>query len=196
MTRARRPYHHRPPLAAAPLWRSAGTLLLAALGLAACASLSERECRNEDWYGIGFDDGYDGAPASQVATHRDACAPYGIQPDVQQYEAGRRDGLAHYCTVRRGFELGSQGMSYGGGCPEGTDREFLRGHALGRRFYEIDEQLERIDNELRTYHLQRDTTGVDEGQLRHLQTRIRDLEFERSRLESERRDLEWELRRL
>jgi uncharacterized protein (UPF0335 family) len=44
--------------------------------------------------------------------------------------------------------------------------------------------------------VQRDTTTVDEGQLRRLDTRIRDLELERSRLEAERRDLEWERQRL
>jgi hypothetical protein len=170
-------------------------LVLAALSLSACGSLSERECRDQDWYSIGLDDGYDGAPASQVASHRQACAPYGIEPDVEQYEAGRRDGLAHYCTVQRGVEIGSRGMPYGGGCPEGSAREFLRGHSLGRRFYAVDEELERIDNELRMYGVQRDTV-LDEGQLRHLDTRIRDLQFERSRLEAQRRDLEWERQRL
>ncbi len=196
MTRVRCLPYDRPPLTGAPLWRSAGTLLIAALGLSACASLSERECRDQDWYGIGFDDGYDGAPAAQVATHRQACTPYGVEPDVEQYEAGRRDGLAHYCTVQRGFELGSKGTSYGGGCPEGRDREFLRGHSLGRRFYAIDEELKRIDDELRMYRLQGDTTGLDPTQLNRANVRIRDLELERSRLEAERRELEWELRRL
>jgi hypothetical protein len=185
-----------PAVAVAAMWRRTTALLLYALTLSACASLSERECRNEDWYDIGLDDGYDGAPASEVARHREACTPYGIEPDVEQYEAGRRDGLVHYCTVQRGLELGRKGMSYGGGCPEGTDREFLRGHALGLRFYDVDQQLERIDNELRSYYVQRDTTGLDQGQYQRVQGRIRDLETERSRLEAERRDLEWELRRL
>src|SRR5688500_7930284 len=52
------------------------------------ATLSERECRDQDWYGIGADDGYDGAPASQIDAHRAACAEFGIEPDSEQYEAG------------------------------------------------------------------------------------------------------------
>jgi hypothetical protein len=196
VTAVRRRCDDRPGVAGASVWPRAIALVLVALTSSACASLSEQQCRDQDWYGIGLDDGYEGAPASQVATHRDACAPYGIEPDVEQYEAGRRDGLAHYCTVQRGFELGSDGMSYGGGCPEGKDREFLRGHALGRRFHDVDQELERIDNELRPYYLHRDTAGVDQGQLQQLQQRIRDLELQRTRLEAERRELEWELRRL
>jgi hypothetical protein len=196
VTAARRRRDDRPAVASAPVWWPTIALVLAALSLSACGSLSERECRDQDWYSIGLDDGYHGAPASQVASHREACAAYGIEPDVEQYEAGRRDGLAHYCTVQRGFEVGSKGLPYGGGCPEGSAREFLRGHSLGRRFYAVDEELERINNELRMYGVQRDTTGLDEGQLSHLDTRVRDLELERSRLEAERRDLEWERQRL
>lgn len=185
-----------PAVAGTPVRWPTIALLSAALGLCACSSLSERECRDQDWYDIGLDDGYEGVPAAEVASHREACAPYGIEPDAEQYEAGRRDGLAHYCTVQRGFEIGSKGMSYGGGCPEASASEFRRGHALGRRFYQVDQELERIDNELRMYGLQRDTTSVDQSHLMRLDARIRELGFERSRLEAERRELEWERQRL
>jgi hypothetical protein len=181
----------RPKRAARPL-----ACLLLVSSLPGCASLSERECRGEDWYKVGFDDGYDGSPATEVAEHREACAPYGITPDVEQYEVGRRDGLVHYCTVTRGFEIGRQGLSYSGGCPAGRDREFLRGHHLGRRFHDVDEELARVESDLRSYRYQLDTPDLDEGQQRGVYSRIRDLEFERSRLETERRHLEWELRRL
>ena len=183
--------------AASRLWRPR-SLVIAVLSLAlqACATLSEHECRNQDWYGIGADDGYDGAPASKIDAHREACAEYGIEPDTEQYEAGRRDGLVHYCTVKRGFEIGRQGLQYGGACPAGSDREFLRGHDLGRRFYAVDQELERLDRNLRMYRSQSTTPELGETEQQQLYSRIRDLEFERSRLEAERRQLEWELRRL
>ena len=166
------------------------------LSLQACATLSEGECRNQDWYGIGADDGYDGAPASKVDAHREACAEYGVEPDVEQYEAGRRDGLVHYCTVARGLEIGREGRSYGGGCPAGSDREFLRGHGLGRRFYTVDQELKRIDDELRMSRSHSTAPDVDETQQQRYHTRIRELEFERSQLEAELRHLEWERQRL
>jgi hypothetical protein len=171
-------------------------LVLPALFLQACASLSEGECRDQDWYGIGADDGYDGAPASQIDEHREACAKYGVEPDREQYEAGRRDGLVHYCTVTRGFEIGRQGSMYSGGCPAGSDREFLRGHNLGRRFYDVEQELERVNGDLRTYRSQTSTPEADQTQQRGVYSRIQDLEFERSRLEMELRHLEWERQQL
>ena len=171
-------------------------IALLSLVLQGCATLSERECRDQDWYGIGADDGYDGAPASQIDEHRAACAEFGIEPDTQQYEAGRRDGLVQYCTVERGFDIGRDGAMYRGGCPAGSDREFLRGHDLGRRFYDVEEQLRRIDDDLRMFRSQSTAPDVADPDQRRVYTRIRDLEFERSRLEDELRALEWERRRL
>ena len=109
---------------AAACTRSAMPLvpLAALLLLAGCATLSERECRDQDWYGIGADDGFDGALASTIEDHRKACTEYGIEPDAEQYEVGRRDGLKQYCTVTRGFDIGRKGMMYGGGCPTGAER--------------------------------------------------------------------------
>jgi hypothetical protein len=170
--------------------------LAALLLLAGCATLSERECRDQDWYGIGADDGFDGAPASTIEDHRKACTEYGIEPDAEQYEVGRRDGLKQYCTVTRGFDIGRKGMMYGGGCPTGAESEFLRGHSLGRRFYDVEEELRRIDSDLRSYRSQSTTPDVDETTQTRAYSRIRDLEFERSRLESELRHLEWERQQL
>lgn len=196
MTAAGRPRDSKPTA-----WRRSALRLppftaAALLLLTACATLSERECRDEDWYGIGADDGFDGAPASVIEEHRKACAEYGIEPDAEQYEAGRRDGLVQYCTVSRGFDIGRKGMMYGGGCPPGADQEFLRGHSLGRRFYDVEEELKRVNSDLRTYRSQSTTPEVDETTQQRAYSRIRDLEFERSRLESELRHLEWERQRL
>ena len=114
--------------AASRLWRPR-SLVIAVLSLAlqACATLSERECRNQDWYGIGADDGYDGAPASKIDAHREACAEYGIEPDTEQYEAGRRDGLVHYCTVKRGFEIGRAGTAVRRRVPSGQRSRVFAG---------------------------------------------------------------------
>ena len=174
--------------------RTAGPLL--AICLHGCASLSETECRDENWYAVGFDDGYEGDPSSRLADHGAACAKYGITPDAGQYEVGRRDGLVHYCTVTRGFEIGRSGLAYAGGCPPGADREFLRGLALGRRYYPIDQALRRVDGDLALYRSQQGAANLDDAQLQRLHARIRDLEFERSRLESDRRQLDWERQNL
>jgi hypothetical protein len=179
---------------AALVLRAAAPLL--AICLHGCASLSESECRDENWYAIGFDDGYEGNEASRLADHGESCAKYAITPDAGQYEVGRRDGLAHYCTVTRGFEVGRSGLAYGGGCPAGADREFLRGHELGRRYYPLDQALLRVDGDLALYRSQLGASNLDDAQLQRLYGRIRDLELQRSRLESDRRQLDWERQKL
>ena len=173
---------------------AAGPLI--ALCLQACASLSESECRNQDWYTIGFEDGTDGDPQAQIDEHGAACAKFGVTPDARQYEVGRRDGLVHYCTVANGFEVGRDGYGYRGSCPAGSDREFLRGHSLGRRFHDVDQELARIEDDLRLYRNQLGGTELDQGQQQRLYSRMRELEFERSRLEDELRRLERERQRL
>lgn len=167
-----------------------------ALCLNGCASLSETECRDQDWYTIGFEDGSNGDPPSQIDVHGAACAKYGITPDARQYEVGRRDGLVHYCTVTHGFEVGRDGYGYRGSCPPGGDREFLRGHALGRSFYDVDQELARIEDDLRLYRNQLGATDLDQGQQQRLYSRMRELELERSRLEDALRRLEGERQRL
>ena len=170
-------------------------VLVCSLTVAGCASLSESECRGGDWYAIGVEDGAGGANTTRLATHRDACAKYAIEPDAEQYEAGRKDGLMHYCTVERGFETGRSGNSYSGACPAGRDVEFLRGYELGRRYYTIDGELEHIDDDLRTYQGQLSVEN-DDQQRQRLVSVMRQLQIDRWRLESERRDLDWQFERL
>jgi len=179
--------------------RGAGTPLLALLpllALAGCASLSERECRDGDWYQIGLEDGFAGREPGRLSAHADACAEYGIVPDAAQYRAGRDDGLVQFCTTTRGFETGRQGYSYAGVCPASREPAFLRGYDLGRRFHDVDSRLARIDSDLGTYRSQLSGKDLEEKQRRRLESLLRNLELERSRLEDERRRLEWEFRRL
>ncbi|MDH3265262.1 MAG: DUF2799 domain-containing protein, partial [Paracoccaceae bacterium] len=62
------------------------TRALAALSfslLAACASLTEEECRTADWVRIGVRDGAEGRGTDHVEAHRRACAGVGVSPDVE-----------------------------------------------------------------------------------------------------------------
>ena len=137
-----------------------GTMALASL--AGCASLSEKQCRAQDWYQVGYEDGNAGANAGRIELHSSACAAYGIETDTAQYDIGRADGLQRYCTLARGIETGVRGSPYSGACAGDREAEFLRGYREGRRLYQV----------------------------------LRDLEFDRSRLEGERRQVEWALRTL
>ena len=180
-----------------PTWtRSALCCSLMVLALSGCASLSERQCRGEDWYQIGFSDGVNGARPDRVSSHGEACAKYSITVDTQQYEFGRRDGLVHYCTTARGFGIGQDGLAYTGVCEGSGEADFVRGWRVGRQFYEIDARLASIDSDMRMYRNRLSDKDLDDTQCRRIERVYRDLSYERSRLEADRRQLEWDLQRL
>ena len=171
-----------------------GTMALASL--AGCASLSEKQCRAQDWYQVGYEDGNAGANAGRIESHSSACAAYGIETDTAQYDIGRADGLQRYCTLARGIETGVRGSPYSGACAGDREAEFLRGYREGRRLYDVDVRLARVESDIETYRRRLAVKDVDDEQRRRLYQVLRDLEFDRSRLEGERRQVEWALRTL
>ena len=49
-------------------------VLLVAATLAGCASLSQHQCLQGDWYSIGVGDGQRGMPVDRLDQHTRACA--------------------------------------------------------------------------------------------------------------------------
>lgn len=129
--------------------RRSGALLVAALALTGCASLSEKQCRAGDWYAIGERDGRNGYGDGRIDEHVKACAELGIEPDRTSWAAGRADGLVRYCTPRRGYEVGESGGFYGGVCGPETEPGFLRGYEVGRDLADARARLQTLDTELR-----------------------------------------------
>jgi hypothetical protein len=170
--------------------------ILALASLAGCSSLSERQCRAQDWYQVGYEDGSAGTHTRRIESHASACAAYGIEIDTAQYEIGRVDGLQHYCTLARGIETGVRGSPYSGACTGDREVEFLRGYREGRRLYDVDVRLARVESDIETYRRRLAVKDLDDEQRRRLYQLLRDLEFDRSRLEGERRQVEWALRTL
>lgn len=122
--------------------------LLLALMLAGCATLSEDECRNRDWYGIGFTDGLNGYALTRLAEHQKACAEYGITIDRIEFLRGRSDGLQRYCVPENGYLQGRAGATYQGVC-EGPEAEVFRNRYLqGRHIWEAEQRLSEIENKL------------------------------------------------
>lgn len=171
-------------------------IALAALLAAGCATLSEEECHDGDWYRVGLSDGHAGASPERIAKHIEACAEHGVSIDREQYAAGRVDGLRHYCTRANGYRVGREGFGYAGVCPSGSEPEFLVGHDLGRRFHAVDRELARIDADLRIYRQQMGNDSLSDEQRNRIENVLRDLEAQRWRAEGEYRRLESELREL
>ena len=84
-----------------------GLLLLVAMSFAACASMSEDECRTADWRTIGYEDGAAGASATALGHRREACAdiPLGRFGSPDRHNTAqailRSHGLYHRRCVHR-----------------------------------------------------------------------------------------------
>ena len=117
--------------------RPAAVLLLPLL-LAACASLTEKECRAGDWREIGRKDGAAGVPLTELSRHREACAEHGVAPDTAQYREGHAAGLKSYCTPAGGYLAGRRGDSYREVCPAGAgEKAFLDAFRHGREVHAL-----------------------------------------------------------
>ncbi|TQV78880.1 DUF2799 domain-containing protein [Exilibacterium tricleocarpae] len=194
------------------------SILLAAALLGGCATMNRSECLSADWRMIGMEDGTRGATADRLGEHRQACAEYGVTPDLFAYQQGREEGLENYCQGASGFYHGKAGHSYKGVCPNYLEGEFLAGYEQGRDLYRIDRDIADIGDTIsqRRHKIERlrdrvadkekalihDDTDKDqrhallhdikklERRIGHLRGDIYDLEYRRQQLEADYRSLE------
>lgn len=110
-------------------------LMLVGLAITGCATMDKDECLVADWRLIGFQDGVQGKSAAAVGTYRKDCADYHVVPDLDAYQAGRRDGLQQYCVPPNGYRLGNAGSAFKAVCPAATERAFRAAYNTGRDIY-------------------------------------------------------------
>lgn len=125
-----------------------------ALALAGCAGISKEECLYADWAAIGYEDGAEGRPVSAISSRRAACAKKaGVTVDMRAYNAGRADGLRLYCRPSNGYAVGANGGRYYGVCTDGGEHEFLAAYETGRRLYSLEQNVARIEGDIRQAHV-------------------------------------------
>ena len=157
-------------------------MLVLAATLAGCASLSQDQCRQGDWYSIGVGDGQLGQPADRLEQHLKACAQYGITIDRQRYLEGRAEGLAEYCRLDNAFATGLRGHRYQGVCPPAVDADFERANAAAYEVYSLRQELDSVDNQLALREDDLADRDLSDDSRRRLRTEIRDLDRQRDRL--------------
>lgn len=153
--------------------------------LAACASMSEKECLSADWFEQGHLDGRNGQPPTRIIEHRKACAKVAVMPDGELYRQGWEHGIIEYCTPANGLAEGRAGRTYRNVCPAELEGEFLFSHQRGMELYEaerrvsdlqrqIDQLQRKLDKEKdssKRRNLRRDMTYL-EGQLNEANRRL------------------------
>lgn len=120
------------------LRRSGGwAVLLLAVAVSGCETMTPNECKTANWRDIGVRDGLKGEPAETFNSRAGDCAKAGVQADMKQYLAGREQGLQNYCKLENAVPLGLSGGSYGGVCSPMVDVEFRRRHQAAKAVYDM-----------------------------------------------------------
>lgn len=120
--------------------------------LSGCATMSETACLATDWRSAGFEDGVAGRSVGSIGRYRQACADYGIAPDLAEYRAGHSQGVEVYCRANNGFEVGRRGYTYQGVCPADLEPDFLAAYADGRQLYDLESSLRAVENQIAARH--------------------------------------------
>lgn len=128
-------------------WLSAG---LICMGIASCASMSQKECKVADWRELGLTDGLAGKTLTFFNERRTACAEADVAADTTSYLAGREQGLKTYCQLPNAAQAGLRGEAYGGVCPPAIDREFRRRHQIGFDIFQFRAAIVRQENHLQS----------------------------------------------
>jgi Protein of unknown function (DUF2799) len=114
---------------------------------AGCASMSETECNNADWYQQGMREALQGYPKSRLQDHREACAKAGIVPNDTQYMAGYDNGIRQFCTPENAVRWGRAGKSYQNSCPADMDAAFRDRYQAAKAVYDAETRVNNLRNQ-------------------------------------------------
>lgn len=117
----------------------------AALLLAGCETMSREDCASADWSSIGERDGLYGEARAKFEERRAQCAKFGMESSADDYDRGRNRGIRSYCTPEAGFDAGRNGRPYRGVCPPETEGAFLSEYQVGRRLYDLNEEVKQLN---------------------------------------------------
>ncbi len=166
----------------------------AALAVGSCATMSAEQCMAGDWSGQGYADGQSGLTMSRLDEHAEACAEHGVTPDATAYAAGRRQGLVHYCTPYKGFEVGRTGSGYAGVCPSELEADFMPAYRDGQIVHEVESalanargrvdslgsRLEELDDKITAKQAEARADGLTDEQREAIRNRIQEIRRERA----------------
>ena len=190
------------------------SVVMAAVAISGCASMSSEECALSDWSAVGYEDGSRGYTTERFSSHRKACAKHGVTADFRAYQEGRDEGLVEFCQPSRGYNLGINGGTYNGVCDIALEEEFLDAYRVGNQLYGLranvnsansrirarERELDRIEKEIvakGALLIGDETTTEDRvillADLKNLSERTGELEAEIEQLVQDRARHEYEL---
>lgn len=122
-----------------------GMMLLTTL-MSGCESMSAAECATANWREKGIQDGNQGR-TDQAANYHQSCVKASIPVDLENYRAGRTQGLQSYCQLNNALNEGLAGHGYNDVCPSPIGQNFKRLHAAAYHLQETRKTLSRLQDE-------------------------------------------------
>lgn len=119
--------------------------------LAACATLTEDQCRAANWYEVGYGDGQAGREASYFARHVEACSKHGIMPQQSPWQQGRDAGLRLFCVPESGYDAGRAGRAFPTVCLPRESIEMRPAYDWGRMYWRLTQEIEDLKNKIDKY---------------------------------------------
>lgn len=161
-------------------------LLLFAILVAGCASMSQDQCRHADWTERGQRDGREGYKLSRIDEHREACAKVGVSPDSARWQWGYSAGIREYCAPNSAWNAGLANRYYAGSCALHDEDGFLRYYRAGQALHRARQEFNRNQSDIERLEAELKKADKDEERKR-LREHIGRLDRERQAL---RRQLE------
>ena len=118
------------------------------------------------WYKFGYEDGEKGYNSDRYKKHHKACQKYGVQVNIDKYSDGWEKGIKQYCTEDNGWKEGVAGSrNYHENCPTHLQSEFLHAYQLGIKIYIERQELEDINDKLKSNEDELNKLDRNEGEL-------------------------------
>jgi len=136
-----------------PLWilSTLSILILTAVLLVSCASLSKKQCLAGEWQSIGVKDALYGRPQSRFEQHVKACQKVNIVPDRAVWLAGHKQGARSYCRPSNAYDEGRRGSTYYNICEPDQHAIFVPIYNLGYKEYSLIRRRDSAEAELARY---------------------------------------------
>ena len=119
-----------------------GALLGMLVVLASCTDLSSETCAAGDWRAIGFTDGLKGRGDDLYEDHAATCARKGFPADRAAWAEGNAAGLRQYCVPVNIYKAARIGRKFPQVCMGPDQADLQPAYDHGRRYYEIDRELD------------------------------------------------------
>ena len=169
----------------------AAFLMMGAVLLFGCATMSEEQCRGANWAALGQSDARDGDMPEFGADRVKSCVEKGIPGNFAEWKRGWEIGRREVCTPGNAHAWAQRSSDYKSGfCPPDLEPAFLSVYAPARERYLFEKRIRdlqfQIDDKSRSLEDVIRQTGRSENQSRQRQA---ELAARRSSLEHEIRNL-------